>query len=180
MSEFDALIKELTIPKQLKEYLTNSKYALEYLNEQLLNDIEELYVYYLSLYTIDNAQFSEQVIMTLKRTKDLDSYYFYLKKVLDTNLLLGERETNIYKDSKDYINIEQRIFDDILRGATSNFIRSIDRIYNSEKNIDMEQTYKFVGKLELINDLVDDKYYEGLLDSGNKVIDRFKQRHHKQ
>ncbi|MDY0409026.1 hypothetical protein [Paracerasibacillus soli] len=66
----DLFIDNLDLPLQLKEYFSKSKVHKKELSEKVLNDIEEFFILYRSLYTFDETEFSANVIITLKKCKD--------------------------------------------------------------------------------------------------------------
>lgn len=76
------------LPSQLKEYFTTSESIKGIINKKLLSEIEDLYIYYTSLYIFDTSEFSAYTITSLKKCKDLDSFYYYLKKVMVLSIIL--------------------------------------------------------------------------------------------
>ena len=93
LNEFDSMVQKSKLPKQLKDYFTLSTPSKEIVDAKTINDIEDLYIFYDSLYIFDTSEFSAYTITSLKRCKDLKSFYFYLKKVIDTNMELISRDT---------------------------------------------------------------------------------------
>lgn len=96
------LIKEKNMPSQLKDYFQNSKRGKKFINEQMLESIEELYIYYSALYLFDETEFSAFTISTLERGSEHSAYYYYLKKILDnqTELLPKTRDKNYINGNK--------------------------------------------------------------------------------
>lgn len=83
------LIKEIEnadIPKLLKNYLMRNKHTHLYLSESLLNEIEEIYIEFDSMYIFDEAEFCSYIITGIKKQEKHDYFYHYLKKIFETSL----------------------------------------------------------------------------------------------
>ncbi|UOR10647.1 hypothetical protein [Halobacillus amylolyticus] len=169
MDDFDTIISDLELPNELKDFLISSKSIREYINKPLLKDVEDLYIFYKSFYVFDKSEFGAQSIAAIKRCKDQSTFYYYLKKILDSDLEF-QSKNSLNKEELNYIKLERGLLNDIIKDSTSIFIHIVNKIYNKEENIDMIQTYKAVGKLELINQIIEDPYYKDLLESGKIVI----------
>lgn len=140
------------------------------LSEDAIKEIEELYVFYSALYTFDTSEFSAYTITSLKRCQDLDSFYFYLKKVIDTNLELKSRD-KVFNNGNEKAVIEKNVVNRAFKEVAVNFIKFVDQIHNKE-DIDMVQLFKHLGKLEVINELIDDNFYRKLLHDAKVIIHR--------
>src|SRR5699024_1940120 len=79
-------IEKAEIPTILKDYFLRNYHVHLYLNESLLNELEETYIEYDSLYEFDDAEFCSYVIAGIKKQDKHEYFYHYLKKVLDNNL----------------------------------------------------------------------------------------------
>lgn len=77
-------IQEKNIPGQLKKYFITSIRGKSFIDEGMLAEIEELYIYYSSLYYFDETEFSSYIITTLERGSEHTAYYYYLKKFWTT------------------------------------------------------------------------------------------------
>lgn len=84
--ELDSLVNKSKLYSQLKEYFISSTSIKGIVDVGTIKNIEELYVFYTSLYIFDTTKFSAYTITSLKRSKDLKPFYFNLKKVIDTNM----------------------------------------------------------------------------------------------
>lgn len=165
-NKIDNLIKEKNIPEQLKEYFQNSKRGKKLLKEEMLESIEELYIYYNALYRFDETEFSAFTITTLERGSEHSAYYYYLKKILDNQIELLPK-----RNGKDYINGKIVNFKRLYKFINNEFNEQIQ--YFSEEQydeIEMHKIYVLWGQLNLISQLAkDDNILELFEDSSLKL-----------
>lgn len=169
IEDIEDIVIKLRLPQQLKEFIVASKSIKTSLNEDILYDIEDLYIFYKSFYMFNDADFGTKTVLALKKCKDKNTFYYYLKKVLESELdyeLLREEDRDVYRN----IKINEIHFYRVVQEVTIRLIDLIDQIYNKEIEIDLVSTYKSIGKLELITKLTDEDYYKDLLKSALKVI----------
>lgn len=171
--ELNELIHKANIPEQLRSYFIESKEGQLYLNKEMLSEIEELYTFYNALYIFDETQFSFYTITSLKRGSEATAYYYYLRKILESNLELMSKDQRFHKNSegtfafKTDINSLKRNFKTIAR----EFGQNVDFFYkNQYDKIDVTKTYLLLGKLELINDIVRDEYLLAMYQGGKRVL----------
>src|SRR5690625_5739762 len=93
--ELSDLVQKAKIPEQLKTYFMESNEGKLYLSEEMLSEIEELYVFYNALYIFDETEFSFYTITSLKRGSEAAAYYYYLRKILESNLELDRKSTRL-------------------------------------------------------------------------------------
>lgn len=151
-NKIDNLINEKKIPEQLKEYFLNSKRGKNFINEQMLEAIEELYIYYSALYLFDETEFSAFTITTLERGSEHSAYYYYLKKILDNQMELLPK-----MNGKNYINGNIVDFKRLYKFINNEFNNQIQ--YFSEEQYDeveMHKIYVLWGQLNLISQLAKD------------------------
>lgn len=162
-------IEDFRLPAQLVTYFQESKRISDYLNENVLNDIEELYTMYKSLYFFDETEFSKYVIKCVERCKDIDGFYYYLKKVIDSNVELtskGRMKNGILSLEEDYVN---KLFKEI----SSRFLKDLEDLNNGWGIINMKSTYLLLGKLELICELFEDEFFSDVLLVGRSIIEKY-------
>ena len=173
MDKLDSLVNKSKLPNQLKEYFTTSDIIKKVVTKEVINEIEELFIFYNALYTFDTSKFSAYTITSLKECKDVDLFYSYLKNVVDTNLELKSRD-NVFNNVNEKKILENDVVNRTFKEVAVNFIRFVNLIYNKEKvDIDMDQLFKHIGKLEVINQLIDDNFYRKLLHDAKLIIHRF-------
>jgi len=85
MGDLDSVINNSKLPDQLKEYFKKSVRIKKILKVDTINDIEDIYIFYDSLYTFDSSEFSSCVVISLSKCTNFDTFYHYLKKVIDTS-----------------------------------------------------------------------------------------------
>lgn len=165
-------LREIEIPEMLREYLLKSNKMVGALSAEMLLEIEDIYVFYKSLYKFDETEFSVNVIKSIERCKETAGFYFYLKKVLDSGLQISskgngnEERDRILEISQDYVN-EQ------FKCITREYIESINQIYKNEKHINLKNVYKNIGRLEVLGDILEDRYLKDLLSSGNELLKNY-------
>jgi len=168
LDEMISLILKSKLPDQLKEYLQNSSRIKEIISAETIMEIEDLYIFYDSLYTFDTSEFSAYTITSLQKCKDLEAFYYYLKKVIDTNL---ELETKDIKRKVQVPSTKSMPFR--FESSVKEFCQLIDKVYKNEKDINLIATYKSLGKMELIYDLFKNPYHKNILDSSKKVLEKY-------
>lgn len=165
--ELNDLIHKANIPEQLKTYFRESNEAKLYLNVDMLSEIEELYTFYNALYYFDETEFSSYTISSLKRGSEVVAYYYYLKKILDSNLELISKDQRFYKNNKSIFDfkIDRSNLDKMFGKVSREFAQNVDYFYkNQYDEINILKTYLLLGKLELISSIIDDEYYsDGLV-----------------
>lgn len=173
--ELNELIHKANIPEQLRSYFIESKEGQLYLTVEMLNEIEELYTFYNALYIFDETQFSFYTITSLRRGSEATAYYYYLRKILESNLELMSKDQRFHKSSEgtfafktDMISLNSRF-----KTIAQEFGQNVDFFYkNQYDKIDVMKTYLLLGKLELINDIVRDEYLLNMYQGGRRVLER--------
>ncbi len=173
--ELNELIHKANIPEQLRSYFIESKEGQLYLTEEMLSEIEELYTFYNALYIFDETQFSFYTITSLRRGSEATAYYYYLRKILESNLELMSKDQRFHKSSEgtfafktDMISLNSRF-----KTIAQEFGQNVDFFYkNQYDRIDVMKTYLLLGKLELINDIVRDEYLLNMYQGGRRVLER--------
>ncbi|MCC2362761.1 hypothetical protein ACIQ61_04480 [Bacillus cereus] len=160
----NSTINKIKLPATLKDYFLTSNRIESLLSEEILLDIEEIYILYRSLYAFDESDFSLNVIKSINMCRDRNGFYFYLKKVLDREL---------EKKSKGNVNgmvLPQNLIEEQFKAVTKDYIDSINQMYDGETQIDLKHVYKNIGNLEMLNNLLEDEYLKDLLASGYKIL----------
>ncbi|MFK4477470.1 hypothetical protein [Bacillus sp. RC206] len=160
----NSTINKIKLPATLKDYFLTSNRIESLLSEEILLDIEEIYILYRSLYAFDESDFSLNVIKSINMCRDRNGFYFYLKKVLDREL---------EKKSKGNVNgmvLPQNLIEEQFKTVTKDYIDSINQMYDGEAQIDLKHVYKNIGNLEMLNNLLEDEYLKDLLASGYKIL----------
>ncbi|HDR8227371.1 TPA: hypothetical protein QC103_005973, partial [Bacillus cereus] len=164
-----SMLREIDIPEVLREYLLKSNKMTELLNEERLLEIEDIYVFYKSLYRFDESEFSVNVIKAIERCKDTAGFYFYLKKVLDTGLQIYSKGSKD-EERNGMLEVPQKCINEQFKSITQEYIASINQIYKNEKCINLKKLYINIGRLEVLSDILDDQNLKDLLSSGNKLL----------
>lgn len=92
--------------------------------------------------------------------------------MIDTNVDLQSKELPNYNLSEAPITGNEFI-NHLFEEVFFDFVSSINKIKNNDTNIDLVQTYKSLGKLELINGLVSDILYKKVLESGKIILNDY-------
>lgn len=171
MSAIETFINASKLPSQLKEYFTTSESIKDIITKKVLSEIEELYIYYTSVYIFDTSEFSAYTITSLKKCKDLNYFYFYLKKVIDTNIELKSKDKT-FKSSSEYFFLKDENINIFFKEAVVEFCDLIDKIYKKNEDLNLKKTYISLGKLELINKLISYPEYQNILSSGKIVLEQ--------
>lgn len=172
MSAIETFVNDSKLPSQLKEYFTTSESIKDIISKKVLSEIEDLYIYYTSVYIFDTSEFSAYTITSLKKCKDLNYFYFYLKKVIDTNVDLKTKDQS-FKKSKDYLFLKDEDINILFKEAVVEFCDLVDKIYKKNENLNLKKTYISLGKLELINRLIPYPEYQNILNSGKRVLEQY-------
>ncbi|MDG2784461.1 hypothetical protein P7M26_26000, partial [Vibrio parahaemolyticus] len=96
-------------------------------------------------------------------------------KVLDSGLQISskgnkdEERDGVLKISQDYVN-EQ------FKCITREYIELINQIYKNEQHINLKSVYKNVGRLEVLGDILEDRYLKDLLSSGNELLKNYEEK----
>lgn len=171
MTEIETFVNDSKLPSQLKEYFTASESIKEVITKKILSEIEDLYIYYTSLYHFDTSEFSAYTITSLKKCKGLDYFYFYLKKVIDSNLDLKTKDKS-FKSRSDYFLLQDKDIEILFKEAVIEFCEPIDKVYKKNENVNLKEAYISLGKLELINKLISYPEYQRVLYSGKIVLEQ--------
>lgn len=151
--ELKVRINQADIPKLLKNYLLRNKHIQVLITSQVLNDIQDLYIEYGSLYIFDVAEFCSYVITGLKKQDKHEYFYNYLKIVMDSNMHLvsKHKERHPYLLERMAENIEDR------KDQTANYVigllQAMDSYNRYQENIDLFIANRFAGILEVIFDM---------------------------
>ena len=166
-NNIDDYIQEKNIPGQLKQYFITSIRGKSYIYEAMLDEIEELYIYYTALYYFDETEFSSYIITTLERGSEHSAYYYYLKKILDNNLELQSKD-----NSKTFLKINNINLDELFKEITIAFNKHLKDVYNNDfEKIDLLTTFILLGKLELISNLTEDQSYRYVYEAGRAGLE---------
>lgn len=157
------LLKNLALPVQLKNYLLNTKMNYKNLTDDGLLNVEEAYLYYDSLYYLDDSQFSELVIEIIKKDFSSTNFNYRLMNILKKKLELTSK--NIYSHTFDSISSLEFLFDQ----TAMDFIDNLQE-YKFNDTIPDAEIYKKIGKLELINAIVNIDYYKTILKDGIDIL----------
>src|SRR5690625_4857475 len=172
--ELSDLVQKAKIPEQLKTYFMESNEGKLYLTEEMLHEIEELYTFYNALYIFDETEFSFYTITSLKRGSEAVAYYYYLRKILEVNLELMSKDQRFHKNSEGVFTfkIDGKNLDKTFKSVAEDFARNVDYFYkNQYDKIDIMKTYLLLGKLEIINNIINDDYFSNMYRYGKRVIE---------
>lgn len=165
MDDFNAVVTNSKLPRQLKDYFMTNNRVNDVIEIELIKEIEELYVYYKSLYIFDSIEFSAYVITSLKDCTNSKLPFSHVKKTIDTNLDLK---------SSHRFSLKNQTVDKVFAEVFNDFCEIVDNFYKNNLNkINLVQTYKNLGKMELINDLVEDKEYQDLISMGKDIMNSY-------
>lgn len=166
-NNIDDYIQEKNIPAQLKQYFITSMRGKSYIDEAMLDEIEELYIYYTALYYFDETEFSSYIITTLERGSEHSAYYYYLKKILDNNLELQSKD-----NKKSFLNLSNIDLDNLFKEITIDFNKHLKDVYdNNFEQIDILTTLILLGKLELISNITEDQSYRYVYEAGKAGLE---------
>lgn len=158
-----AHIEKAEIPAILKDYFLRNNHIHLYLNESLLNEIEESYIEYDSLYEFDDAEFCSYVIVGIKKQDKHEYFYHYLKKVLDNNLKLISKSP--ISDYEKLSKLEKNILpEDEILITLKNLLIAIQDFKSKQELGRLLRAYKLAGELEILFTLYPDSKYKGDFD----------------
>ncbi|WP_174734391.1 hypothetical protein [Mesobacillus harenae] len=167
-------IKKLNIPNELIVYLTESTRIADKLYVSVLKDVEDLYLLYSNLYHFKISQFCSCALNCIERVNKIDTFHFFLKKILDDNLDLTEkRSLDNEQLSGEFLQIKADKFEKTSKEAVQVYIDLVDNMYHNKKIDDFSQVYKAFGKLELLLELNYNELNKKLLDSGRLVLEEY-------
>jgi|SRR5699024_2208570 len=151
--DMEKIINEIEVPIILKDYLLRSNNIYLNLTEELLLEIQKIYIEYDSLYEFDEAEFCSYVIISLKKQDKYKYFYYYLKKILDNSLNVttksnsGNGKSNLISEDQILVTLEE-------------LLETIKR-YNVEKKVSLLfRSYKLTGELEILFKLYPNNSYE--------------------
>lgn len=149
------------MPTMLKDYFLRNSHVHLYLNESLLNEIEETYIEYDSLYEFDNAEFCSYVITGVKKQEKHEYFYHYLKKVLDSNLNLIPKSK--ISDHQKLTKLEKNVSklpEDAILISLKDLLITIQDFKSSEEPQKLLHAYKISGALQVLFTLYPDNIYK--------------------
>ena len=159
-TETKDLIEKIDIPNMLKDYFIRNSHVHLYLSESLLNEIEDTYIEYDSLYEFDNTEFCSYVITGVKKQEKHEYFYHYLKKVLDSNLDLIPKSS--ISDYQKLTKLEKNISElpeDLILITLKDLLITIQDI-SSEEGKKLLHAYKLSGALQVLFTLYPDNIYK--------------------
>lgn len=161
------IISEARIPDQLKLYLNDSKAMEEFIDEEKISILEELTTYFYSLYTFDTPQYCAAVVSAFRKSKDVGSFYDFLKSVIEVELKLMTKEYSL--NHNDYSVISSSHFNNVFKEASVLFIKSIEKISKKEE-VNLALIYIFSGKINLILDITNELHFYKLKETADYII----------
>lgn len=170
LDELDSLVNESKLPNQLKEYFTSSTRIKEMVTTETIKDIEDLYIFYNAVYIFDTSEFAAHTITSVKKCKDIKSFYYYLKKVIDVHLDLKSKDSRKFNEKIDFQTQAAKV---LFSDTVAEFGALIDKIHKKDKDINLPEVYKSLGKVEMVNELIKNHYYKLVLSSGKKVLEKY-------
>lgn len=170
MNKLQTLLDEVNLPIQLKGYFVNSKSTSKYLTEEMLYVIEDLFIFFNSLYVIDTSEFSSAIIKAVRNTKNSNSLYEKFKIMIETEIKLTSKDTHTqHSITSSKIEIEGIFLFQVFLDTAKSFEDYIDRISKKE-TVNPELIYKSLGKIDFITSITKDLYFEELRKLGEELI----------
>ncbi|WP_233457711.1 hypothetical protein [Bacillus tropicus] len=80
------------------------------------------------------------------------------------------------EENNEGIIISKNLIDEQFKVVTKSYIDSINQMYNGETKIDLKYTYKNFGKIEMLNNLLEDEYLKNLLSAGYKILEKYEEK----
>lgn len=148
MTSIYTIISEARIPDQLKLYFNDSDAMKEHLDLEKIRVLEELTIYFYCIYTFDTPQYCAAVVSAFRRSKGVDSFYDFLKRVIELDLKLAPQR-NFEDRNTELIFINRDSLNNLFKEATVLFIESIEKISKKE-TVNLPLIYKYLGKIDLI------------------------------
>ncbi|MEB2589639.1 hypothetical protein SOP87_28840, partial [Bacillus cereus] len=152
-TDIEEMVKSGNLPVIMKKYFLDSKRIKSFLSKNIIFDIEELYLLYSVLYEFNEAQFTQKTIDAIERCKDKNTFYFYLKKILDVDLEIKLRNTPNFEENRLF---EQSIKKEEIYSVSNDYIEIINEMYERKPDIDIKIVYQTLGRLEAMCKLTDD------------------------
>jgi len=157
---------DFNIPEQLKNYLISTKKNYSNLNKKVLQEIEETFIFYDSLYHFDKSYFSACVIMTIQNEFASKNFNYSFNRMLDKELMVSP------KYHCNYTLESLASFSSLFQEITCEFVDNINNFSLKEENEnDLKTLYKQIGMLEIINIIIDDENCKLVLDEGKEIIE---------
>lgn len=168
--DIEEMIKSGNLPDIMKKYFVDSKRIKSFLSKAIILDIEELYLLYSVLYEFNEAQFTQKTIDAIERCKDKNTFYFYLKKILDVDLEIKLRNTPNFGEEK---LSERNMKQEEIYSVSNDYIEIINEMYERKPDIDLKVVYQALGRLEATCKLTDDEFLYKLYMAGQRVITEY-------
>lgn len=168
------IINEAKIPNQLKLYFNDSNAIREFLSEEKIRILEEVTIYFYSIYTFDTPQYCAAVVSAFKRSRDVDSFYYLLKSVIELDLQLTSKKRTS-SSSDEYLFISRNSINNIFKEATVLFIESIEKISKNDA-VNLSSIYTYLGKIDLILSYTNESYFIKLKETAEYIISEVIQR----
>lgn len=154
-----AHIEKAEIPAILKDYFLRSNYVHLYLNGSLLDEIEESYIEYDSLYEFDDAEFCSYVIIGIKKQDKHEYFYYYLKKVIDNNLKLISKAP--ISDYEKLSKLEKNLVpEDEILITIKKLLIAIQEFKSTQELGKLLRAHKFAGELEILFTIYPDNAFK--------------------
>lgn len=160
------LIDNLNIPNKLKKILLKeTSNDSNFMDEELLLEIEHLYHYYSIFYNVSDEQYNANIIFLLNNKNANFSINKELKLAFS-----DYKPANIYKMFNNQDNQEK--INKYSEKTLIEFIDVINSIIENENNINLIDVFKILGKMECVVELNPSRRYERVYDLGMETIQR--------
>ncbi|AJI10905.1 hypothetical protein [Bacillus cereus] len=169
-TDIEEMIKSGNLPGIMKKYFLDSKRIKGFLSKAIILDVEELYLLYSVLYEFNEAQFTQKTIDAIERCKDKNTFYFYLKKILDVDLEIKLRNSPNYGEDR---LVERNIRKEEIYSVSNDYIEIINEMYERKPDIDIRVVYQTLGRLEATCKLTNDEFLYKLYMAGQRVITEY-------
>jgi len=113
-------------------------------------------------------------ITSLRRGSEATAYYYYLRKILESNIEFMSKDQRFHKNSEGTFAFKTDIssLNKRFKTIAQEFGHNVDYFYkNQYDKINIMETYLLLGKLELINDIVQDEYLLNMYQGGKRVVE---------
>lgn len=159
-------INNLNVPNDLKTFLMDQIHLIKgMLNDDLLFEMEYLYLYYSVSYNVSDQQYSTSVILYIKDPSKESSLNELLRSAFSEH-----NPSNIQKAYR--VRHQQERTIDLHKETMSKFIKLAQDIDEKRAIDNIEDTYKLIGKMELISEIDDRNYYSKILNLGLDLINK--------
>lgn len=153
-------IEKIDIPTMLKDYFIRNSHVHLYLSKSLLNEIEDIYIEYDSLYEFDDTEFCSYVITGVKKQEKHEYFYHYLKKVLDSNLdLIPKSGVSDYQKLTKLEKNLSKLPEDVILITLKDLLITMQDIPSDELE-KLLHAYKLSGALQVLFTLYPDSIYK--------------------